>query len=887
MASISERIAAKIAQPAEPPTTNKHELDYYQNAEGWKPTATVTLADLIAAIQSEEFAGKVGRVRGMIDAGNKKEADTLKKTLPAISASGFITTGRRKGAADEGRFAHSGLLQIDLDAKDNPTWTVERMVEALQSDPHVQAGFITPSGQGVKGLARIPADPATHKAAFLAAENHFATLGLSIDKSCKDPVRLCFVSHDPDAWLRPDEAEAFAPLPDETPVVPELPGGYHFAESFDDEPSDQPAPSFRMSGSGGIVIRGNDFVREELTLDDIRGMLALIPYPGYDEWLKIANAVWKTVGEAGTAVLQEWAPEKKPGDYAEKFAHRLSDVNTGTLVMMAQKHGWARTVTSLSAPRAPSPAPDSDIGIPASKAADEKRDKNAIPLHVFPVPAAEIGHDLSSRHIFSIIGPSNRLFMRGTTVHEVAQEPTGDFALLPVSPDRFASVVESFGPRVMRLEKREDGTARWRSTVFPVSHAKIALSSDGARECLPTIRQLVSAPVLIPDSDTTGTVIPRGYHPHAGGTFVTSGELPPIVPLDEAKSLILMLLEDFDFPDGGDASRAIASMLSPAMKIGGWIEDDFPLDIAEADQSQSGKTFRQKLICSIYRESPSAITQAAGGVGSLDERVSTALITGRPFISFDNFRGRMDSQILETAIRGLGKVSARALRVAADIDCTPFLWQLSTNGAELTRDLANRSIITRIRKRPNEHVFRTYPEGDINAHVRHHQPKFLGAVHAIIREWARHNRPMTNESRHDFRVWCRCMDWIVQNIFDFPPLLNGHREEQMRTSNPKLQWLRDITHALMTDGYDGRALTASDLAEAAEEHDLPLPGRRDTTEALEVRVGKLLGRLFKETGDNTLTVDGRQFTRVAEHEYDPINRTHRDRKTYVIERMPS
>jgi hypothetical protein len=244
----------------------------------------------------------------------------------------------------------------------------------------------------------------------------------------------------------------------------------------------------------------------------------------------------------------------------------------------------------------------------------------------------------------------------------------------------------------------------------------------------------------------------------------------------------------------------------------------------------------------------------------------------------------MDSQILETAIRGLGKVSARALRIETDIDSTPFLWQLSTNGAELTRDLANRSIITRIRKRPESHAFRVYLEGNNLAHVKANQPRFLGAVHAIIREWVAQGRPMTQEARHDFRTWCRIMDWIVQNIFEFPPLLDGHREEQMRTANPKLQWLRDVVHAVLSDGYQGTGLTASDLAEVAEEHDLPLPGKQGPSqEGLEVRVGKLLGRLFKDSGSDEITVDGRKFTRQIEGQYDPVRKQHRDQKTYLID----
>lgn len=867
----------RLADLFPPRKSNGPEIDYYDNAEGWRPTATCSLGDLIDGIRGEDFRDKVAEIRALLDAGDKAAADTLKKTLPAVSLSGVVT-GRRAKAVEQERFDHSGLLQIDLDAKDNIGWSLAEMREILQADPRMVAVFVTPSGQGIKGVARIPKDAANHKAAFLAAEAHFKSLNLKIDPSCKDPVRLCFVSHDPKAWLRLDTSDQFEPI------------ALEVVEETDDEEDDLSTteaidqrtrtPAHHLSPTGGIVIKAG--FNRDLDAATVADMLRLIPYPGYDGWLKIANAAWDAIGEDATPLLQAWAPEKKPGDYAEKFAHRLTDVHAATLVMVAKEHGWSPTIVSSVAPRAPRPTIAEIVA--KSPPATNPKDRNAIPAHVFPVPAGDIGHDLSSRHIFAVIAPTHRLFLRKTTVHEVAEEDDGEYSLASVSADRFVGIVETFGPKVMRRENRPDGGMQWRSVTYPRDAARVALLTDGARELLPKIRQLVSAPVLVADGEET-QVIGRGYHPHAGGTFVTQGTTPPIVSLEHAKEMILELLEDFDFASPGDSSRAVASFISPAMKIGGWIEDDFPLDIAEADQSQSGKTHRQKLICAIYRESPSAITQSVGGVGSLDERVSTALIKGRPFISFDNFRGRMDSQILETAIRGLGKVSARALRIETDIDSTPFLWQLSTNGAELTRDLANRSIITRIRKRPDGHAFRVYPEGNNLAHVKANQPKYLGAIHAIIREWVAQGRLMTHEARHDFRTWCRVHDWIIQNIFDFPPLLDGHREEQMRTANPKLQWLRDVMHASVTDGHEGKPQTASDLAEIAEEHDIPLPGTKNSTESNDMRVGKLLGKLFREAAGDVITVDGRTFEKLVEAKYDPMRKEHREQKSYVIDRV--
>ena len=831
------------------------EIDFYSSATASTASATTTLTDLIEAIRSDEFATKIAKLRSTLAAGDDDGYAVAKKDLQAVSISG-TAEGKRAKAIEEGRFTHSGFLQLDFDAADNVGWTVEEIVEILQAEPRIVAAFVSPSGHGVKGIARIPTCTTRdeHVAAFASARNHFRAHNLTIDEACKDPVRLMFVSHDPSAWLDLDRTAVFEP------VV-----------------ANGTCPNAPKAKKSRMILKGGGSL-SEITPTIAREMLALIPpRPSYAEWLKIASAVWDALGEVeGTQALCDWSPEEHAGEYAEKFSRRLKDVHAATLVMRAKEHGWS--------PPAPTSMATSQRKNASTRRTIEEAedDPSCIPEHVFPIPAGEIGHDLASRHIFAVIGPSNRLFMRGTMVHEVAADDTDAFAMVPVTAKRLVSLIETFGSKVMRREAREDGTLRWRSATFPASSADVALSSDGAREFLPRIRQMVSSPVLIPDCTKCTAVIGKGYHPHAGGTFVTGGEQVPTVELDEAVELLATALLDFDFPDGGDASRAMASLISPAMKMGGWIDDDFPLDLAEADQSQSGKSFRFKMIHAIYREHPSAITQAAGGVGSLDERVSRALITGRPFISFDNFRGRMDSQIMETAIRGLGKVAARALRAEADIDVTPFIWQLSTNGAELTRDLANRAIITRIRKRPDTHEFKTYPEGDVISHIKAYQPKYLGAVHAVIREWASQGRPLTTERRHDFRKWCQTMDWIVQNIFGLPPLLDGHREEQMRTANPRLQWLRDISRAIINAGYAGESLTAADFGEAAEDHDLPLPGSKTSNESIDMRVGRLLGRLFKDHEGDTISIDGMRITRILAHDYDPVRKEHRERKQYLI-----
>ena len=92
----------------------------------------------------------------------------------------------------------------------------------------------------------------------------------------------------------------------------------------------------------------------QLTPDEVRDMLFCIPdRPDYEQWLRVSSAVWSALGEDdGTAMLRAWSPEEKPGEYDEKFKHRLERVTAGTLVHIAKQHGW-RGKTPLRSDVAP------------------------------------------------------------------------------------------------------------------------------------------------------------------------------------------------------------------------------------------------------------------------------------------------------------------------------------------------------------------------------------------------------------------------------------------------------------------------------------------------------------------------------------------------------
>lgn len=157
----------------------------------------VPLSKMLKDIKGNKWKGQVDRLRA-----KGREAvgyEEAKKKLPAFMLSG-ITKGGHK-AADV--IEHSGLLQIDVDKVGAEH--AANLRDRIGDDGHILAVWISPSGDGVKAIMRIPASKQGHDAAFAAAVDYMRdSFGVEIDEKCSDVGRLCFVSHDPDLVVNLD-----------------------------------------------------------------------------------------------------------------------------------------------------------------------------------------------------------------------------------------------------------------------------------------------------------------------------------------------------------------------------------------------------------------------------------------------------------------------------------------------------------------------------------------------------------------------------------------------------------------------------------------------------------------------------------------------------------
>jgi hypothetical protein len=93
------------------------------------------------------------------------------------------------------------------------------------------------------------------------------------------------------------------------------------------------------------------------------------------------------------------------------------------------------------------------------------------------------------------------------------------------------------------------------------------------------------------------------------------------------------------------------------------------------------------------------------------------------------------------------------------------------------------------------------------------------------------------------------MDWIVQNLFGLPPLLDGHRAQQQRISSTGLNILRDICHAISDSGRMRESLTTGDIAGELEARGIDIPGKAKLSDdyyAGAAAIGRALGPLFRD-----------------------------------------
>lgn len=185
-----------------------------------KETSVPFYRDVLAILSRVKEGKSKDIVRKIRLEKDKELRNKLKQELPAICFSG--TFSKRE---DSALMEHSGLICLDFDNFPSSDEILAKKDE-LANDPYTFSVFISPSGNGLKVLVKIPKDASKHKSFFNALEAYYNCE--QFDKTSKNVSRVCYESYDPTIfvnvnsieWTKIDDAEIEHVTKDMRPTIP-------------------------------------------------------------------------------------------------------------------------------------------------------------------------------------------------------------------------------------------------------------------------------------------------------------------------------------------------------------------------------------------------------------------------------------------------------------------------------------------------------------------------------------------------------------------------------------------------------------------------------------------------------------------------------------------
>ena len=170
-------------------------ISWFTSMRDVEPKDT-TLGEFLA--MGVEYREQLERLRSCRNADERKY---LKIQLPQATISG-VFQGMRKA---DNLVAHSGLICVDIDAKDNPDVSdFEHLKEnVLSRIEEVAYAAHSVGGKGYFVILKL-AYPGRHAAQFRELKKDFAKYGITIDGACSDVSRLRCLSYDEAPFVNDD-----------------------------------------------------------------------------------------------------------------------------------------------------------------------------------------------------------------------------------------------------------------------------------------------------------------------------------------------------------------------------------------------------------------------------------------------------------------------------------------------------------------------------------------------------------------------------------------------------------------------------------------------------------------------------------------------------------
>ena len=259
----------------------------------------------------KEYKDDILRLRAVFD---KEKRNALKRSLPQATISGVFSPTRAKNNLSQ----HSGLICVDIDAKDNPDildW--ETLKQDLSVLPQIAYCALSVSGKGL--FLVIPLRyPEKHLQQFRQLQIDFRKMGIMIDSACSDITRLRCLSYDEHPIIN-ENATLYEGVYVEKPKHKSFPTCFIYEG---ENTSAEVAVCCRKIHQCGIDITAS-----------------------YDDWLKVGCAL-ATLGENGRSLFHicsqqnaKYNATKTDKMFTDLLRRNYQQVNIGTFFWMCKQYG--------------------------------------------------------------------------------------------------------------------------------------------------------------------------------------------------------------------------------------------------------------------------------------------------------------------------------------------------------------------------------------------------------------------------------------------------------------------------------------------------------------------------------------------------------------------
>ena len=283
---------------------------------------------------------------------------------------------------------------------------------------------------------------------------------------------------------------------------------------------------------------------------------------------------------------------------------------------------------------------------------------------------------------------------------------------------------------------------------------------------LPPLDAIIRAPVFVKGARL---VRHAGYDAESFLYYAPPpGFIEPDVPvaptarhIEEAKTLLLeRWLGDFPFESQADRTHAVALMILPLVRR--MFTGPAPMHVIEAAERGTGKS---KLARVLMAPSQNAFPEASTLGKEPEEtrkKITSLLLAGRQVIFFDNLGGNVDSDELAavlTAETWEDRLLGSSTPVKAPNHAT---WIATGNNAELSTDIARRSIRIRLnRKMERPWEWEGARIKDLEAWTLQHRRELLGAALTLVQSWVAAGLPRSTALLGSFEGWSRTLGGIL------------------------------------------------------------------------------------------------------------------------------